>query len=56
MKYRLSACAIMKNEQKNVLEWVAYHHAIGVDHFYIYDNDANSGMDRFLTSTLMQGL
>lgn len=56
MKYRLSACAIMKNEQKNVLEWVAYHHAIGVDHFIFMIMMPIVEWIGFLTSTLMQGL
>src|SRR5262245_25609317 len=31
--------AILKDEDPFVEEWVAYHRLIGVDHFYLYDND-----------------
>lgn len=36
----------MKNEGATVLEWVAYHRLIGVDHFLIYTNDCEDGTDR----------
>ena len=47
-KYILSVCAIMKYENRFVVEWIEYHHFIGVDHFYIYDNDINSGLPELL--------
>ena len=31
--------AILKDEDAFVEEWVAYHRILGVDHFYLYDND-----------------
>lgn len=55
-EYKLSVVAIMKHEQPYVLEWVAYHHVIGVDHFYIYDNEENSGMDKILAKYIEQGI
>ena len=36
MKY-LSLCCIIKNE-KYLEEFIIYHHSIGVEHFFIYDN------------------
>lgn len=36
-KYKLSICAIVKNEEKFLREWIEYHRLVGVDHFYIYD-------------------
>src|SRR5215471_16370372 len=38
MKYRLAICAIVKNEYDYLLEWIAYHRVVGVDHFLIYNN------------------
>ncbi|MHA6345186.1 glycosyltransferase family 2 protein [Roseivivax sp. CAU 1761] len=32
--------ACMKNEAPYILEWIAHHRAIGVDHFLIYTNDS----------------
>jgi len=31
--------AILKGEDPFVEEWIAYHRLLGVDHFYLYDND-----------------
>ncbi|MGD9865173.1 MAG: glycosyltransferase family 2 protein, partial [Pseudodonghicola sp.] len=38
----------MKNEAPYIVEWVAYHRAIGVDNFLIYTNDCTDGTDRIL--------
>ena len=36
--HRLGIAAIVKNEEPYIEEWVRYHHLIGVDRFYIFDN------------------
>lgn len=36
-------CTIFKNEAPFLLEWIAYHHAIGFDQFVLYDNDSTDG-------------
>lgn len=44
-------CAIvttMKNEGPFILEWLAYHRAIGFDDFLIYTNDCSDGTDSML--------
>ena len=38
--HKLAICAIAKNEHFGLEEWVAYHRVVGVEHFYIYDNDS----------------
>jgi hypothetical protein len=38
----------MKNEGPYILEWVAYHRAIGVDNFLIYTNGCEDGTDAIL--------
>ena len=38
----------MKNEAPYILEWVAYHKAIGFDAFLIYTNDCTAGTDFML--------
>lgn len=47
-KYDLSVAAIMKFEEPYVAEWVAFHKVCGVQHFYIYDNNAHSTMAEVL--------
>lgn len=36
----LAICAIMKNESIGVLEWIAYHRALGVEKFFLYDHQS----------------
>ncbi|WP_323785342.1 glycosyltransferase family 2 protein [Thalassovita sp.] len=38
----------MKNEAPYIIEWVAYHRAIGVDNFLIYTNDCSDGTSEIL--------
>jgi hypothetical protein len=33
-------CAIIRNEAANLLEWIAFHRVIGVDHFIFLDNES----------------
>jgi|GEM_PF-1062026 Predicted glycosyltransferases len=37
-KYKLSVCAIMKNEAPYLIEWLEFHKLVGVEKFYLYDN------------------
>ena len=39
----LVLAAIVKNEAPYLLEWIAYHRAVGVDHFIIMDNESTDG-------------
>ena len=41
--------AILKDEDRFVEEWVAYHRLLGVDHFYLYDNDPRQPLSDILT-------
>lgn len=46
----------MKNEGPFILEWIAYHRAIGVDDFLIYTNDCTDGTDTMLDILQRKGL
>ena len=39
--HNLSVVAIIKNEGHYLKEWIDYHLAAGVDHFYLYDNESS---------------
>jgi hypothetical protein len=39
----IAICAIFRDEAPFLLEWIAYHVLIGVDHFVLYDNDSTDG-------------
>jgi len=38
--------AIIKNEARYLLEWIAYHRAAGVDHFILMDNESTASLSR----------
>lgn len=45
-KYELSIAAIFKDEAAYLKEWIEYHKLVGVEHFYLYNNDSQ---DDYLT-------
>lgn len=40
-KYELSIVAIVKNEGQYIKEWIDYHHLIGIDHIFLFDNGSD---------------
>lgn len=46
----------MKNEGPFLLEWIAYHRAIGVTDFLVYTNDCTDGTDTFLQLLQAKGI
>ncbi len=47
-KNSVAIITCMKNEGPFILEWLAYHRAIGVKDVLVYTNDCNDGTDTFL--------
>lgn len=47
-KYDMSIVCIIKNEATYINEWINYYISIGIDHFYIYDNDSNDNLENKL--------
>lgn len=52
----ISIVAIVKNESKYIREWIEYHLIIGVDHFYIYDNESEDNLHRILLPYINNGI
>lgn len=50
----LGIVAIVRDEQ-DLREWVAYHRAIGVEKFWIYDNESVERVDKVLRDYVKQG-
>lgn len=48
-EYKISIVAITKNDHDHLKEWIDYHLKVGIDHFYIYDNN-----DHDLTLKLLE--
>lgn len=55
MKYYLSLCAIIKNE-RYLEEFIIYYYIIGVEHFYIYDNESNPPLKERLNKPFFNNL
>lgn len=53
---RTTIVGCMKNEGPFLLEWIAYHRAIGVTDFLIYTNDCTDGTDSFLALLQDKGI
>jgi len=55
-KYRISICGIFKNEAPFLKEWVEFHEMIGIDHFYLYNNNSDDGFNDVLKPYVDRGL
>ncbi len=55
MKYFLSVCCIIKDE-KYLEEFIMYNYLIGVEHFYIYDNESKIPIKDRLSNDFFKGL
>ncbi|MFL4470895.1 glycosyltransferase family 2 protein [Tateyamaria armeniaca] len=45
----------MRNEAAFLLEWLAHHRAVGVDHFVVFSNDCDDGTDAMLDHLAARG-
>ncbi|MCQ2204766.1 MAG: glycosyltransferase family 92 protein [Bacteroidales bacterium] len=55
-KYTLSICAIFKNEAPFMKEWIEFHLLMGVDHFYLYNNNSEDNFREVLAPYVEQGV
>ena len=55
-KYHISLCIMFKDEAPYLREWIEYHRMIGVDHFYMYDNNSSDGFEEVLAPYQEEGL
>lgn len=37
----LAMCLVVKDQEDDLREWVDYHHSIGVEKFYIFDDNSS---------------
>jgi hypothetical protein len=52
----LSAVVIVKNEALYIEEWFEYHLLMGVQKFYIYDNESNDNLTEILQPYIKSGI
>ena len=55
-KYNVSVCAIFKNEAPYLREWIEYNHLVGVEHFYMYNNNSEDDYLSILQPYIDDGL
>lgn len=53
---KLAIAAIVKNEADSLVEWLAFHLAVGATHFLIADNESNDGTYELLEPLASNGL
>lgn len=56
LRYDVSLCLIFKDEGKFLKEWLDYHLTIGVDHFYLYDNNSTDDFMNVVRPYMERGL
>lgn len=54
--YNISIAAIVKNEAFYIQEWLEYHILLGVEHFFIYDNESDDDLHKKLSSYIEKGI
>ena len=55
-KYKVSICAIFKDEEEFLKEWLEFHLLVGIDHFYLYNNNSTDGYLDILKPYMDAGL
>ena len=55
-KYYASLCLIFKDEAPFLKEWIEYHRMIGIDHFYLYNNNSTDNFRQVIDSYVESGV
>ncbi|MCL2737444.1 MAG: glycosyltransferase family 92 protein [Alphaproteobacteria bacterium] len=55
-KHFLSVVAIMKNEGPYLKEWIEFHRLVGVEKFYLYDNESTDNTKEILAPYIKKGI
>ncbi|WP_303066794.1 glycosyltransferase family 92 protein [Alistipes indistinctus] len=56
LKYKVCVCGIFKNEARFLKEWLDYHIVVGVDHFYLYNNNSTDDYKTVLQPYIAKGM
>ena len=54
-QHKVSICAIFKNEAIYLKEWIEYHKIVGVEHFYLYNNNSEDNYEDILKPYIADG-
>ncbi len=51
----LTACLIFKDAASYLDEWIRFHKRVGVEHFYLYDNDSEDNYESVIRRFIERG-
>lgn len=55
-KYNVSICSIFKDEADYLKEWIEFHRIVGVEHFYLYNNNSTDNYLEVLSPYIKKGI
>lgn len=55
-KYNVSICAIFKNEAPYLKEWIEFNNIVGIEHFYLYNNNSKDDYMSVLKPYIKSGI
>lgn len=55
-RYYISVCSIFQNEALYLKEWIEYNRLIGVEHFYLFNNDSTDNYLEVLQPYISEGV
>lgn len=53
LQLRIAVCAVVRFESLYLLEWIAHHMHIGVEHFFVLDDNADDAAERERTARVL---
>ncbi|KAK9061685.1 hypothetical protein SSX86_018868 [Deinandra increscens subsp. villosa] len=54
-RHMVCVCTMLRNQARFLPEWVIYHARIGVEHWYIYDNNSEDNIEEIVELLTNQG-
>ena len=55
-QYKLTCCSIFKDEAPFMREFIEYHHMLGIEHFYLYNNNSTDNFSDILQPFIEKGI
>ena len=55
VSYSLSICVVFKDEARYLAEWLEHHLLVGVEHFYMYNDNSTDGFEQVLAAYVSEG-
>ncbi len=55
-EYELAVCAMFQNEDRFLKEWLEFNILIGVEHFYLYNNNSTDNYEKILKPYIDAGI